>query len=633
MATVLAAQLYRQIGQPLPEGLSSAADAAREALAADPAPLVQSLLRMDGKGAAAADVQALLARASAASPTIDRAVALIWLDKALGGGLSRGLAAQAQAVPRPPQGGWRAGRGALGLPEWRWTGAQPPATLSLGAPQRAEAASRSTDINAVVSYRSRMAEAASLPIGIERRLYRLVPVAGTKDDKEAGGSVPGTAGLDFVARPVKAGDKLDSNTLYVDEIVLTPRQGAYRYGLLEVPLPPGGEVEGTTWGLRIDGLPDPENKASGLQAFQRATTYEMGMLSYHQPVIALEHPAVLRQLVRFSLPGRFRLPPARFFRMYQPEAKAPRRRQDRGLPADGGVRRRWVCLPPSARCGAQAASCWCWRQSWCRRWHPAAPARRRQPPRNLAGLTRCASPGWPTARPGSTGSVPARRWRRPCRRACARRWAVCGSSSSTAIWWAPMPPARTTPAAEGSGRGVLLRGRPADRPGARAQSCGRYFEPRRLGLSSADWRRFWQAAGAPAWLQDMQAVRAERTVPVAELLAALQAVPPAAQQAASATLVSVLTVGRGEGTLASYGSLLRAKAWTMPDPARPGASIGGAAGWLADGSPAWLGGQGAARTCCAAPHRCCAPCSPPCRCRTMAPACWSTCSSAIRCGR
>ena len=322
VATVLAAQLYRQIGQPLPEGLSSAADAAREALAADPAPLVQSLLRMDGKGAAAADVQALLARASAASPTIDRAVALIWLDKALGGGLSRGLAAQAQAVPRPPQGGWRAGRGALGLPEWRWTGAQPPATLSLGAPQRAEAASRSTDINAVVSYRSRMAEAASLPIGIERRLYRLVPVAGTKDDKEAGGSVPGTAGLDFVARPVKAGDKLDSNTLYVDEIVLTPRQGAYRYGLLEVPLPPGGEVEGTTWGLRIDGLPDPENKASGLQAFQRATTYEMGMLSYHQPVIALEHPAVLRQLVRFSLPGRFRLPPARFFRMYQPEAKA-----------------------------------------------------------------------------------------------------------------------------------------------------------------------------------------------------------------------------------------------------------------------------------------------------------------------
>jgi len=136
-------------------------------------------------------------------------------------------------------------------------------------------------------------------------------------------------------------------------------------------------------------------------------------------------------------------------------------------------------------------------------------------------------------------------------------------------------------------------GQRIDRERALVQSCGRYFEPRRLGLSGADWRRFWQAAGAPAWLQDMQAMRPERSVPVAELLAALQAMPPAAQQAASATLVSVLTVGRGEGTLASYGSLLRAKTWTMPDPARPGASIGGAAGWLADGSPGWLGGQGA----------------------------------------
>jgi hypothetical protein len=41
-----------------------------------------------------------------------------------------------------------------------------------------------------------------------------------------------------------------------------------------------------------------------------------------KPVPALERPTVLRQLVRFSLPGRFALPPVRYFRMYQPEAKA-----------------------------------------------------------------------------------------------------------------------------------------------------------------------------------------------------------------------------------------------------------------------------------------------------------------------
>lgn len=324
VATVLAAQLYKQIGQPMPEGLASAAEAARQTLASDPSPLVQSLLLMAGKGAATSDVQALLARAGAASPTIDRAVTLVWLNKALGGGLGRGLAGEGDPALRVPQGNWKAARSPLGLPEWRWSGAQLPETLALTVPQNMDAASQSFNTNAVVSYRSRAQEASRLPIGIERKLYRLVPTSegAAKDGKPAEAAAAGTAGLTFSAKPVKPGDKLDSNTLYVDEIVLSPRQGTYRYGLVEAPLPPGGEVEGMTWGLRIDGLPDPDNKVTGLQPFQRAVTYEMGMLSYHQPVVSLERPVVLRQLVRFSLPGKFNLPPVRYFRMYQPDAKA-----------------------------------------------------------------------------------------------------------------------------------------------------------------------------------------------------------------------------------------------------------------------------------------------------------------------
>ena len=103
---------------------------------------------------------------------------------------------------------------------------------------------------------------------------------------------------------------------------LTPRQGTYRYGLVEVPLPPGAEVEATTWGIQIDGLKGEPNEGNGAQPFERKAAYEMGQLSYNQPVPALERPTVLRQLVRFSLPGRFALPPVRYFRMYQPEAKA-----------------------------------------------------------------------------------------------------------------------------------------------------------------------------------------------------------------------------------------------------------------------------------------------------------------------
>ncbi|MGE8165246.1 DUF2300 domain-containing protein [Paraburkholderia sp. NPDC080076] len=143
-----------------------------------------------------------------------------------------------------------------------------------------------------------------------------------------------------------------------------------------------------------------------------------------------------------------------------------------------------------------------------------------------------------------------------------------------------------------------------DREHALVQSCGLFFEPARLQLDSADWRKYWTAAHAPAWLRDLHAMTPTRRVPVTELLAALQAMPVRPREAAASTLVSVLTSGRGEGTVSLYGSVLRAKTWTMPDPARPGASIGGAAGWLADGTPVWLGGPGgSARVLAAAAPR------------------------------
>jgi uncharacterized protein YfaQ (DUF2300 family) len=143
-----------------------------------------------------------------------------------------------------------------------------------------------------------------------------------------------------------------------------------------------------------------------------------------------------------------------------------------------------------------------------------------------------------------------------------------------------------------------------DREHALVQSCGRFFEPARLQLDAADWRKYWAAAHAPAWLRDLHAMTPTRRVPVTDLLAALQAMPVRPREAAASTLVSVLTSGRGEGTVSLYGSVLRAKTWTMPDPARPGASIGGAAGWLADGTPVWLGGPGgSARVLAAAAPR------------------------------
>jgi uncharacterized protein YfaQ (DUF2300 family) len=143
-----------------------------------------------------------------------------------------------------------------------------------------------------------------------------------------------------------------------------------------------------------------------------------------------------------------------------------------------------------------------------------------------------------------------------------------------------------------------------DREHALVQSCGLYFEPARLQLDAADWRKYWSAARAPAWLRDLRSMTPTHRVRVIDLLAALQAMPARPREAAASTLVSVLTSGRGEGTVSLYGSVLRAKTWTMPDATRPGASVGGAAGWLVDGTPVWLGGPGgSARVLAAAAPR------------------------------
>ncbi|WP_092003750.1 DUF2300 domain-containing protein [Paraburkholderia lycopersici] len=137
-----------------------------------------------------------------------------------------------------------------------------------------------------------------------------------------------------------------------------------------------------------------------------------------------------------------------------------------------------------------------------------------------------------------------------------------------------------------------LAGGHIDRDRALVQSCGLFFEPHRLQLDPAGWRQYWRARKAPAWLQDLHALRPERRVRVSELLDALQAVPARARDDTASTLVSVVTSGRGEGTVSFYGGLLRAKTWTMSDLSNAGGYEGGAAGWLADGTPVWLGGRG-----------------------------------------
>ena len=133
------------------------------------------------------------------------------------------------------------------------------------------------------------------------------------------------------------------------------------------------------------------------------------------------------------------------------------------------------------------------------------------------------------------------------------------------------------------------------RDAALARSCGLYFEPRRLGIAAADWRQYWQARGAPAWLHDLRAMRPDTQVEVEQLLRALAVVPaPARRAAGGALLSSVLGAADAEG-LRAFGARLRAKTWSWHQPGQSEARIGGAAGWLADGTPIWLRAPGTSR--------------------------------------
>jgi uncharacterized protein YfaS (alpha-2-macroglobulin family) len=116
----------------------------------------------------------------------------------------------------------------------------------------------------------------------------------------------------FSLRERATNEAVNSNELYLEEIRLVVENGSrVKYGMIEVPLPPGAAVEGTTWGVVLD---------QG-EALERARN-EPTRGGYAVPVENLDQPVVLRHLLRFSQKGKYVVPPARFYSMYAPQNKA-----------------------------------------------------------------------------------------------------------------------------------------------------------------------------------------------------------------------------------------------------------------------------------------------------------------------
>ncbi|WP_447589367.1 alpha-2-macroglobulin family protein [Aquipseudomonas campi] len=284
IARVLAADLAREANVALPRDFAEEIDLARVQVADSVHPFAETVILAQSAPDAERTARLLKSLAPEQS-TLERALALTWLQHAVG----KTTANEVIELDK----NWRVRTGATGERYWQWQGAGQPAALEL--PESA------SEQRATLSYRSAQAAPGELPVKVTRRLLRLVP---------------GDEAFTFSVKKVGDGE-VSSDQLYLDEVTLeTDAERPLRYGLLEVPLPPGADVERTTWGIQVSGLGSDE--AAPLEKAR----HEPGQLLYAVPLDSLQGKVVLRHLVRFSQKGEFNLPPVRYQRMYAPQEQA-----------------------------------------------------------------------------------------------------------------------------------------------------------------------------------------------------------------------------------------------------------------------------------------------------------------------
>ncbi len=250
----------------------------------------------------------LLAQVAADSPTIDRAITLLLLE--------RWLAPEPSSTPQIAlQAPWLRTEKLPGHYSWIW-------------PQKAGALPHTLQLHqtpppswqAQVRYQRPSGGKPTLPITITRRLYRLTPLTDRPTPDYYSDNPIETL---FSAQPVAADQPLSAQDLYLDQIILESKGGTYRYGLLEVPLPPGGEREPFTWGMAVTGLTKDEQPLmlSESRAENRAESYIVPIPVLGSSTAAAEK-RILHHLIRMPLQGSLQVPAVRYFSMYNPEAWA-----------------------------------------------------------------------------------------------------------------------------------------------------------------------------------------------------------------------------------------------------------------------------------------------------------------------
>jgi uncharacterized protein YfaS (alpha-2-macroglobulin family) len=322
MARLLTAYVVQQTQGNVSAEAKATLDPAAQRVQQAGLPLADALLMLTGRRPAA-DAAAILDNVRAEAPTVDRALTLLWSYRVLGGNVLRGTTAKID-----PEATWQSAETATGQRVYHWPKDTPLPTSIKLANQPAAGQT------AVVQFESREPETSNLPVHLERRLYRLVksdglPVATEPIPKEVPGKAKAAPVQTVVAGTGTAVDinsyslellpadaVLKTDEVYLDEVVLRHSGAPMRFGILEVPLPPGTNADRTTWGIAV--------RFPGAQAAEvlEHARYEQTPRGYSVPIDELTGEVVIRHLVRASETGTFALPPARYYRMYQPEQKA-----------------------------------------------------------------------------------------------------------------------------------------------------------------------------------------------------------------------------------------------------------------------------------------------------------------------
>ncbi len=513
-ARVLTASLARQAKVNLPSAFNGQLEVAQQQVAVSSQPFVEAL-NLSLQAFDQAHAQALLQRLLPQQSTLERALALTWLQ--------RSIEQASPTIALAPGEGWKKQHSATGEMYWTWQGAAPvPTVLSLTGEQE-------RPLRAALSFQSKQPPVAPMAVTITRRLSRLVPGDEAFEFKlEAVGSKP-----------------LSSDSLYLDEVIVTSKAAKpLRYGMLEVPLPPGADVERTTWGIKLMG------KAGTEPTSLEKARFEPGQLAYAIPVDALSGELRLRHLVRFS------------------QKKA------------SSICRRCVSLKSTHR-----------RTRLRNRSRHSVRSRFTDMTRRLVWWLLCLMPALATAqdeplRLGFKGELLSLS---PTQVISREPLPADVQTPLGSLWklfvygWLVDTGARE-PAYECRGQSkeevyCCTAGGRIERDQALVKSCGLYFEPARLGIAGAQWREYWQARQAPKWLLDLPSLQPQTRVSVAELLKVL-AVMPAQDQARRVLLDVVLNAADGN-VVGELGGRLRVKTWSW---------LGGSGSFIASGRVRWLDG-------------------------------------------